>query len=251
MVTARSPVADANLIKRESIMSKMGKKLAEASKLVDRTREYPIAEAIALVKKAKCAKFDESVDVAISLGVDPKKSDQMVRGTVQLPHGTGKVLRVLVFAKGEKELEATQAGADYVGNEDLVEKIKGGWMEFDSCVATPDMMGTVGKIGKILGPRGLMPNPKLGTVTFDVGKVVKEIKAGKVDYRVEKGGIIHVSVGKISFSETALEENARAVISSLNKAKPATSKGRYMKKFSMSSTMGPGVRVDLSTVAEK
>ena len=232
-------------------MAKLGKKLAEASKLVDRAREYPIAEAVALVKKAKCAKFDETVDVAINLGVDPKKSDQMVRGTVQLPHGTGKTVRVLVFAKGEKEKEAEAAGADFVGSDDLVEKIKGGWMEFDSAVATPDMMGTVGKIGKILGPRGLMPNPKLGTVTLDVGKAVKEIKAGKVDFRVEKGGIIHVMVGKSSFSEAALEENTRAVVSALVKAKPATSKGRYMKKFSISSTMGPGIRVDLSSVSEK
>ncbi len=232
-------------------MAKLGKKLAESLKLVDRAREYPLAEAVALVKKAKCAKFDETVDLAINLGVDPKKSDQMVRGTVQLPHGTGKTVRVLVFAKGEKEKEAEAAGADFVGGDDLVEKIKGGWMEFDSAVATPDMMGTVGKIGKILGPRGLMPNPKLGTVTMDVGKAVKEIKAGKVDFRVEKGGIIHVMVGKCSFSEAALEENTRSVVSALVKAKPATSKGRYMKKFSISSTMGPGIKVDLSSVSEK
>ena len=232
-------------------MAKVGKKLAESLKLVDRAREYTLTEAIALVKKAKTAKFDETVDLAINLGVDPKKSDQMVRGTVQLPHGTGKTVRVLVFAKGEKELEATAAGADFVGADDLVEKIKGGWMEFDSAVATPDMMGTVGKIGKLLGPRGLMPNPKLGTVTFDVGKAVKEIKAGKVDFRVEKGGIIHVMVGKASFSEAALEENTRAVVGALMKAKPATSKGRYMKKFSVSSTMGPGIKVDLASLSEK
>lgn len=232
-------------------MAKIGKKLKESLKLVDRMREYPLAEAIALVKKAKCAKFDETVDVAIALGVDPKKSDQMVRGTVQLPHGTGKTVRVLVFAKGEKELEATAAGADFVGGDDLVDKIKGGWLDFDSAVATPDMMGTVGKIGKILGPRGLMPNPKLGTVTFDVGKAVKEIKAGKVDFRVDKGAIIHTMVGKSSFDDAALEENTRAVVAALIKAKPATSKGKYIKRFSISSTMGPGVKVDLSTIGEK
>jgi large subunit ribosomal protein L1 len=182
--------------------------------------------------------------MAINLGVDPRKSDQMVRGSVLLPQGTGKKVRVLVFAKGEKEKEASSAGADFVGSDDLIEKIKGGWLDFDKAAATPDMMGAVGKIGKILGPRGLMPNPKLGTVTFEVGNVVKELKAGKVDFKVEKAGIVHIPIGKVSFSEEALLENAKAALGAINKAKPAASKGRYIKKVAISSTMGPGVRVD-------
>jgi large subunit ribosomal protein L1 len=195
------------------------------------------------------AKFDETIDLAFNLGVDPRKSDQMVRGTVVLPHGSGKSLRVLVFAKGEKEKEARDAGADFVGAEDLIEKITKGWLDFDKVVATPDIMGVVGKLGKVLGPRGLMPNPKLGTVTFDVSKAVKEIKAGKVEYKTEKAGVVHVPIGKVSFDEQKLVDNARAIIDSVNKAKPSTSKGRYLKKLSISSTMGPGLKVDLSTVS--
>lgn len=222
----------------------MGKKLAKARENIENLKEYSLKEAVSLVKGNAYAKFDESVEVAVNLGVDPRKSDQMVRGSVLLPHGTGKEVRVLVFAKGEKEKEAQEAGADLVGAEDLVEKIKGGWLEFDKAVATPDMMGTVGKIGKILGPRGLMPNPKLGTVTFDVAKAVKDLKAGKVEYRVEKAGIVHMPIGKVSFSEEAIIENAKAAIGSIIKAKPSASKGKYMKKVSISSTMGPGIRVD-------
>jgi large subunit ribosomal protein L1 len=184
--------------------------------------------------------------MAINLGVDAKKSDQMVRGTVVLPYGTGKPVRVLVFAKGEKEKEAKEAGADYVGAEDLVEKIQQGWLEFDKTVATPDLMGLVGKLGKILGPRGLMPNPKLGTVTFDIAKAVKEIKAGKVEYKVEKAGIVHVPVGKASFDKEKLLENTMAILKSVTKAKPATSKGKYIKKITLSSTMGPGIKIDIS-----
>ncbi len=229
----------------------MGKKHMEAKKDIAKTDEYTLDRAMDLVKERAYAKFDETVEMAVALGVDPRKSDQMVRGSVLLPHGTGRKVRVLVFAKGEKEKEAEAAGADFVGSDDLVEKIKGGWLDFDKAVATPDMMGTVGKIGKILGPRGLMPNPKLGTVTFDVGSAVKELKAGKVDYRVEKAGIVHVPVGKVSFSKEALVENAKAAINSIVKAKPAASKGRYIKKMSVSSTMGPGVRVDVGKLETK
>lgn len=202
-------------------------------------------EAISLIKENSFAKFDETLDMAVNLGVNPKKSDQMVRGTVVLPNGTGKTVRVLVFAKGEKEKEARDAGADFVGAEDLVEKIQQGWLDFDKAVATPDMMGLVGKLGKILGPRGLMPNPKLGTVTFDIARSVKEIKAGKVEYKVEKGGIVHVPIGKVSFDREKLLENAMAVIKSIIKAKPPTAKGRYIRRVTMASTMGIGVKVDL------
>ncbi len=226
----------------------MGKKLENAESKVDKDKEYSVEEAVALVKESAYAEFDETVDMAINLGVDPKKSDQMVRGTVVLPHGTGSTVRVLVFAKGEKEKEAKDAGADFVGAEDLVEKIQKGWLDFDKAVATPDLMGLVGKLGKVLGPRGLMPNPKLGTVTFDISKAVKEIKAGKVEYKVEKAGIIHVPVGKASFDKDKLLENTLAVLKSVTKAKPATSKGKYIKKITMSSTMGPGVKVDISKV---
>lgn len=229
----------------------MGKKYIEAKKDIVRTEEHQFEKAISLVKERAYAKFDETVDMAVCLGVDPRKSDQMVRGSVLLPHGIGKTVRVLVFAKGEKEKEAEDAGADFAGGDDLVEKIKGGWLEFDKAAATPDMMGAVGKIGKILGPRGLMPNPKLGTVTFDIANVVKELKAGKVDYRVEKAGIVHMSVGKVSFSEDALVENAKAALRSLINAKPSTSKGRYIKKMSFSSTMGPGIRVDVGKIETK
>lgn len=228
---------------------KIGKKMKAASAKTEKDREYSLSEAVKLVKESAYTKFDESVDLAVNLGVDPKKSDQMVRGSVLLPHGTGKKIRVLVFAKGEKEKEAGDAGADFTGADDLIEKIKGGWLDFDSAVATPDMMGAVGKIGKILGPRGLMPNPKSGTVTFDVAKAVKDLKAGKVDYKVEKAGIVHVMVGKVSFSEAALLENAKAVIDSIQKAKPATSKGKYVKSIYMSSTMGPGVKLGIGDLA--
>jgi large subunit ribosomal protein L1 len=228
----------------------MGKKLLKAKEEVDRNREYSLEEAISIIKKNSFVKFDETVDISVNLGVDPRKSDQMVRGSVQLPHGTGKTVRVLVFAKGEKEKEADEAGADHVGAEDLIEKIKGGWLDFDKTVATPDMMGTVGKIGKILGPRGMMPNPKLGTVTFDIAKAVKEIKGGKVEYRVEKAGIVHMPVGKVSFSEQALIENVKAALDSIQKAKPSASKGRYLKKISISSTIGAGIKLDIAGITK-
>jgi large subunit ribosomal protein L1 len=226
----------------------MGKKLENVESKLNLAVEYPLEEAIGLAKESVFAKFDETVDLAINLGVDPRKSDQMVRGTVVLPHGTGKTARVLVFAKGEKEREAREAGADFVGAEDLVEKIQQGWLDFAKAVATPDVMGLVGKLGKILGPRGLMPNPKLGTVTFDIARAVKEIKGGKVEYRVEKAGIVHVPIGKASFDKEKLVENALAVLKSVIRAKPATSKGRYLKKITVSSTMGPGIKVDTGKV---
>ncbi len=227
----------------------MGKKIKAALEKVEAGKEYSLEEAVSLVKKMAYSKFDETVDLAFNLGVDPRKSDQMVRGTVVLPHGSGKSVRVLVFAKGEKEQEARDAGADFVGAEDMVEKINKGWLDFDKVVATPDIMGVVGKLGKVLGPRGLMPNPKLGTVTFDVGKAVKEIKAGKVEYKAEKAGVVHVPIGKVSFDEQKLIDNARAIIDSVNKAKPSTSKGKYVKKLSISSTMGPGLKVDPSSAS--
>ncbi len=229
----------------------MGKKMNASLEKVEKGKEYSLENAIQKVKELTYVKFDETVDIVFNLGVDPRKSDQMVRGTVVLPHGTGKTLRVLVFAKGEKELEAKQAGADFVGADDLVEKINKGWLDFDKVVATPDIMGVVGKLGKVLGPRGLMPNPKLGTVTFDVAKAVKEIKAGKVEYKTEKAGVVHVPIGKVSFDAQKLLDNAKAIIDSVNKAKPSTSKGRYMKGISVSSTMGPGLRVDVTTVSTK
>ena len=227
----------------------MGKKIKAAKEQVEPGKEYPLDEAVGLVKKMAYAKFDETVDLVFNLGVDPRKSDQMVRGTVVLPHGSGKSVRVLVFAKGEKEKEARDAGADFVGAEDMVEKITKGWLDFDKVVATPDIMGVVGKLGKILGPRGLMPNPKLGTVTFDVGKAVREIKAGKVEYKAEKAGVVHIPIGKVSFEEQKLLDNARAIIDAVNRAKPSTSKGKYLKKLSISSTMGPGLRVDPGSVS--
>jgi large subunit ribosomal protein L1 len=230
-------------------MPKTAKKLKEALAKVDRTRNYGLKEAIELVQSATYTKFDESVDVAVRLGVDPRHADQMVRGAVVLPNGLGKDVRVLVFAKGEKEKEARDAGADHVGAEDLVAKIQEGWFEFDTAIATPDMMGVVGKIGKLLGPRGLMPNPKVGTVTFDVGRAVKESKSGKVEFRVEKAGIIHAPVGKVSFEADKLKENIVALVDALIKAKPVAAKGTYVKKISLSSTMGPGVRVDIAEVS--
>jgi large subunit ribosomal protein L1 len=228
----------------------MGKKLNTAQEKIEKDKEYLLEDAIKLVKESSYTKFDETVDLTVNLGVDPRKSEQMVRGTVVLPHGIGKKVRVLVFAKGEKEKEALDAGADYVGAEDLVDKITKGWLDFDKSVATPDIMGTVGKLGKILGPRGLMPNPKLGTVTFDVAKTVKEIKAGKVEYKTEKAGIVHVPVGKVSFDAEKLIDNAKTIINSIIKAKPATSKGRYLKKISVSSTMGPGIAIDIASLGK-
>jgi large subunit ribosomal protein L1 len=207
-------------------------------------RSYTIEEAIPLVQKVKYTKFDETVELSLRLGVDPKHADQMVRGTVVLPHGLGKTKRVLAIAAGEKQKEAQDAGADIVGGEEMVEKIQGGWMDFDAVVATPDMMKSVGRLGKVLGPRGLMPNPKTGTVTFEIGKAVREIKAGKVEFRVDKTGIIHAPVGKISFDSSRLVENAHALIDSVVKAKPPAAKGKYLKSVTVSSTMGPGVTVD-------
>jgi len=226
----------------------MGKKLEEAKKGIDRNAEMPVDEAVRKLKELAFAKFDESVDIAVRLGVDPKKSDQMVRGTVVLPNGTGKDVKVLVFAKGEKEKEASEAGADYVGAEDLVEKIQKGWFDFDKAVATPDVMGLVGRIGKLLGPRGLMPNPKLGTVTFDVGKAVKELKAGKVEFKVDKTGIVHLPVGKVSFDADRIVENIKAAVDAIVKAKPSASKGKYLKKIAVSTTMGPGITVSPESV---
>lgn len=221
----------------------MGKKMGAARVKVER-KSYDIKEALGLMKEIAFARFDETVDLAIRLGVDPKRSDQIVRGSVVLPNGTGKKVKVLVFAKGEKEKEALEAGADYVGAENMVEKINKGWMEFDRVVATPDIMGLVGRLGKILGPRGLMPNPKSGTVTFDIARVMKEIRQGKVEYKLEKGGIAHVSIGKVSFGVEKLYENIATIMESIIKAKPPTSKGRYIKGVSISSTMGPGIRID-------
>lgn len=228
----------------------MGKKLKTVLEKIETGKEYSLEDALKRVKESSYTKFDETIDLAVNLGIDPRKSEQMVRGTVVLPHGIGKKVRVLVFAKGEKEKEALDAGADYVGAEDLIDKINKGWLDFDKSVATPDVMGIVGKLGKILGPRGLMPNPKLGTVTFDVAKTVKEIKAGKVEYKAEKAGIIHVPIGKVSFDAEKLFDNAKTVINSIIKAKPATSKGRYLKKISISSTMGPGISIDLASLGK-
>jgi large subunit ribosomal protein L1 len=225
-------------------MANRGKKYSEAREKVDRSKRYELEEGVKALLETPYAKFDEGVDMAIRLGVDPKKPDQMVRGTVVLPNGIGKKVRVLVFAKGQKEKEAQDAGADHVGAEDLVEKIGQGWLDFDKAIATPDMMGTVSKLGKILGPRGLMPNPKVGTVTFDVGKAVKEIKAGKVEFRVEKAGIVHVPVGKASFGFDRLLENVKALLEVILRVKPPTSKGVYLRSITLSSTMGPGVKID-------
>ncbi len=227
----------------------MGKRHVDAKAKIDKKKQYDIKEAVDLVKQLAHARFDETVDLAVNLGVDPRKSDQMVRGSIVLPHGLGKKIRVLVFAKGEKATEATNAGAEHVGAEDLVEKIQGGWLDFDKVVATPDVMGMVGRLGKILGPRGLMPNPKSGTVTFDVGKAVRDITAGRADYRTEKAGVIHVSIGKVSFNTEKLIDNAKTVIKSIEKAKPSSSKGKYLKKISISSCMGVGVPVSVSSVA--
>ena len=225
-------------------MPKVAKKRVAADSQIDRARKVSLDEACVLVKKAAYAKFDEAVDLAVRLGVNPKHADQMVRGAVVLPHGTGQSLRVLVFAKGEKAKEAEAAGADTVGEADLVNKVQEGFMDFARVIATPDMMGLVGKLGRILGPRGLMPNPKVGTVTFDVKTAVTEAKAGKVEYRVEKAGIVHARIGKVSFTENALRDNADALIQALVRQKPSTAKGVYLRSITMSSTMGPGVRID-------
>lgn len=227
-------------------MPKRGKKYIEAAKQVDRTVLYDPTEALELVKKLASARFDETVEVAIRLGVDPRHADQQVRGAVVLPHGTGKTRKVLVFARGEKAKEAEAAGADYVGAEDMVEKIqKEGWLDFDVAIATPDMMSLVGRLGRILGPRGLMPNPKTGTVTFDVARAVQEVKAGKIEYRVDKAGIIHAPIGKVSFETEKLVDNLRTLVEQLIRVKPAAAKGQYMRSVVVSSTMGPGVKVNV------
>ncbi|MDR6120731.1 large subunit ribosomal protein L1 [Bacillus sp. SLBN-46] len=232
-------------------MAKKGKKYLEAAKLVDRLTAYPVAEAIDLAKKTNYTKFDATLEVAFRLGVDPKKADQQIRGAVVLPNGTGKTQRVLVFAKGEKVKEAEAAGADYVGDSEYINKIQQGWFEFDVIVATPDMMGEVGKLGRVLGPKGLMPNPKTGTVTFDVTRAINEIKAGKVEYRVDKSGNIHVPIGKASFENEKLVENFQTVFETLLKVKPSAAKGTYMKNVTVASTMGPGVKIDPSSVVAK
>lgn len=226
----------------------VAKLYAKAQSQVDREKAYTVEEAVDLARKVAYAKFDESMDLAVRLGVNPKYADQMVRGAVVLPYGTGKQVRVLAFAKGEKEREAREAGADYVGAEDLVEKIQGGWLEFDTAVATPDLMGQVGRLGKILGPRGLMPNPKVGTVTFDIARAVREVKAGKIEFKVDKAGNVHVPIGKKSFSAAQLAANAHAVLEALVKAKPAAAKGQYLRSITVSATMGPGVPVDVQHV---
>ena len=225
-------------------MPKHGKNYREARERVDREKLHPLSEAVGLVKEISTAKFDETVEISAKLGVDPRHAEQMVRGSVALPNGIGKEERVVAFAKGEKVAEAKEAGAEYVGADDLAEKMQGGWMEFDRVVGTPDVMSVVGKLGRLLGPRGMMPNPKSGTVSFDVGRMVREIKAGKVEYRVDKAGIIHAPVGKVSFEGEALSENIATVVDALVRAKPAASKGVYFKRLTISSTMGPGVRVD-------
>jgi len=229
----------------------MTKRLKATEALIDRTKTYSVEEAMEIVKKAPAAKFDESVDLSLRLGVDPKHADQMVRGAIVLPHGIGKTVRVAVFAKGEKEREAREAGADVVGAEDLVEKIQGGFMDFDSTIATPDLMGQVGRLGKVLGPRGLMPNPKMGTVTFDVARAVREVKAGKVEFRVDKAGNVHVQVGRKSFPQESLVANAMALLEAIVKAKPAASKGVYLRSLTLSTTMGPGIPVDAQRVANQ
>jgi large subunit ribosomal protein L1 len=233
-------------------VAKHGKKFKQAVAKVE-PKPYPLREALQLAKDASFVKFDETVEIALRLGVDPKHADQMVRGTVVLPHGLGKTARVLVFASGEKIREAEEAGADYVGGDEMAKKIEGGWLDFDAVVSTPDMMRVVGRLGKVLGPRGLMPNPKAGTVSFDVAKAVQEIKAGKVEFRVDKTGIIHAPVGKLSFGTDRLKENADALVGAVIKAKPSAAKGKYVKSVALSSTMGPGIKVDetlLTTATE-
>jgi large subunit ribosomal protein L1 len=229
-------------------MSENGKTYRAALAKVDRSQRYLLEDSLRLAKETARAKFDETVEMAIRLGVDPRQADQNVRGMVSLPHGMGKTVRVLAFAKGEKEKEAQEAGADFVGSDELIKKINEGWFDFDKAVATPDMMAAVGRIGKVLGPRGLMPNPKTGTVTMDIGKAVKEIKAGKLEFRVDKAGIIHVPVGKASFGAEQLIDNAKAVLMSVLRAKPASAKGNYVRGVTISTTMGPGIKIDLSQI---
>jgi large subunit ribosomal protein L1 len=231
-------------------MPKRGKKYLESQEKIDRQEKHDVDTAVQKAIEASYAKFDETVDVAVRLGVDPRHADQMVRGTVVLPNGLGKTVRVLVFAKGEKEKEALDAGADHVGNDELIEKIKEGWLDFDKAVATPDMMGSVGKIGRILGPRGLMPNAKTGTVTFDVAKAIDELKAGKIDFRVEKAGIVHVPMGKVSFGAEKIKENVTAFLDTLSRLKPASSKGAYFKGLAISTTMGPGIKIDTASIKD-
>jgi large subunit ribosomal protein L1 len=229
-------------------MNGKGKSYRAALAKVDRNQRYLLEDGLRLLRDTARAKFDETVEMAIRLGVDPRQADQNVRGTVSLPHGMGKTVRVLAFAKGEKEKEAQEAGADFIGSDELIKKISEGWFDFDKAVATPDMMAAVGRIGKVLGPRGLMPNPKTGTVTVDIGKAVKEIKAGKLEFRVDKAGIVHVPVGKASFDAEKLIDNARAVLMSILRAKPASAKGNYVRGVTLSTTMGPGIKVDLSQI---
>jgi large subunit ribosomal protein L1 len=229
-------------------MAKMGKRSAKAREGIDRESAYEIDAAVQMVKERATSKFDETIEMAINLAVDPRHADQMVRGVISLPHGTGKAVRVAVFAKGDKAKEAEEAGADVIGAEDLAEKVSSGEIDFDRCITTPDMMAVVGKLGKVLGPRGLMPNPKLGTVTPDVAKAVADVKGGQVEFRVEKAGIIHAPVGKASFEESKIEENARALFDAVVKAKPSGAKGTYVKRASLSSTMGPGVRVEITSL---
>jgi large subunit ribosomal protein L1 len=231
-------------------MRKRGKKYRAAREQIGADRAYTIEDAIPLVQKVKFAKFDETVELTLRLGVDPKHADQMVRGTVVLPHGLGRTKRVLAIAGGEKQKEAQEAGADVIGGEELVEKIMGGWTDFDAVVATPDMMRAVGRLGKVLGPRGLMPNPKTGTVSTEIGKAVRDIKAGKVEFRVDKTGIIHAPVGKVSFPPGSLAANTHALVDSIVKAKPAAAKGRYLKSVTLSSTMGPGLRIDTAHIVD-
>ena len=230
-------------------MPKRGKKYLEASQKLSQERQS-VVDAVQQALESSFAKFDETVDVAVRLGVDPRHADQMVRGSVVLPNGIGKEVKVLVFAKGEKEIEAQEAGADFVGNDDLIEKIKGGWFGFDKAVATPDMTGTVGKIGKLLGPRGLMPNAKTGTVTFDIARAINELKAGKIDFRVEKSGIVHAPMGKVSFGFEKIVQNMTAFLETIMRLKPASSKGTYLKTIAISTTMGPGIKVDMTSVKD-
>ncbi len=229
-------------------MPKHGKKYAQSQKLIDRQTKYTLDDGISLALQSSYAKFDESVDVAVCLGVNPKHSDQMVRGGVSLPHGLGKQVRVVAFCKGEKEAEAQSAGADFVGGDDLVQQIQQGWLDFDKAVATPDMMSVVGKIGRILGPRGMMPNAKTGTVTFDIGQAITEIKAGKVEFKVDKAGVVHAPLGKVSFGMEKIKDNLRILLDSLHKAKPSSAKGTYFRAVAVSTTMGPGVKLDPNVI---
>jgi len=229
---------------KATTMSRRGKKFLESKKRINSEAIGSFNDAVKMMLESSFAKFDETVDVAVRLGVDPRHADQMIRGSVVLPHGTGKKMKILVFAKGEKEKEATDAGADFIGNDDLIEKIKNGWFGFDKAVATPDMMGSVGKLGRILGPRGMMPNAKLGTVTFEIARAVKEVKAGKIDFKVEKAGIVHAPVGKVSFGQQKLRENITAFLDTIQRLKPASSKGTYLRSIAISTTMGPGIKVD-------